>query len=403
MSGPVWRESRGAAKRVALGAVAGLAALGLVAGPAPSCQAQGDAAAQVIPCDCCMSDPASHCVALLGCADDRQCPAGTICTTGFPSYTQDRREFVPAAFRTCADTITGDRWCGAVQNVDGLSALLVSGFDVEELSLTKTTPPSGSTELTWSAPPETVLVTCALFGCPPLILPSPTQTDLEGNPVRAILNFDQCVLYSDQFGFANSTFALGRIPEAPPGPRGDTCAADRAGPGGGKRVLSALAAGCWAYDDAGMIRASRLIDIDPAEVPPDNAFVKTSCAEGSGSPTPEGWSCLVPQKELRRGELRAFGTCHLGQCARRCIGDVDCLRFAALGAGDGGAGGSSGTGSGGSGGAAQGGGGGSGTACDAGAPCTGTPVFRCVRQDVEQYLGVCEKQAPPAQGTGGGP
>jgi uncharacterized membrane protein YgcG len=357
----------------------------------PSCTGTGigtgDAAggAGGAPCDCCLADPVDHCVSVRACHDGRQCPAGTTCTVPPVKV----KLTVPAGFEVCGKTVAPGSWCGAVGGVTSVESLLTNGFGVEDLALNKTKPPDGTVEISWSGlPAETEAVACAIFGCPPIIGPG-SQADLTDNPLPAILNWNQCVLYAASYDPADNAFPLGLIGdghEIGATDAGTACDAAPVPIADEHPPITTLAVGCWAYGTAGIVQASRLLDLRPEELRPDNGFVKASCGDGSEPGALDGWSCVV--QGLPAGDARVFGTCHGNVCLRRCVASWECDPRSF----DNGTGGS--PGSGGSGGKGTGGSASTGTGGGASSKWCCVPPAQG-----HHYLGVCVEQPSGAPGA----
>ncbi|NVB36628.1 hypothetical protein G6O69_02205 [Pseudenhygromyxa sp. WMMC2535] len=191
---------------------------------------------------------------------------------------------------------------------------LIDGFGVPELSSTleEVKLVEGSEgaeivgyELEWTAPEESVLVTCALFTCPPVF-------DVSGSVVD-IANFDRCVSALSYTSETAGTFSPGDSENAYI-PGADAYAALAPGcplPDSGDnpregQAVTALLVGCWAYDEWSLIRASKLYYVGSEFVIDTNESlargVDGDCLDDDVG---EGRSCVL---EIRDG-LVAFGVC----------------------------------------------------------------------------------------------
>ncbi|WP_129576868.1 MULTISPECIES: hypothetical protein [Sorangium] len=196
---------------------------------------------------------------------------------------------------------------------------LIHGYAVPEFALShvEDTRPAA---FSWRAPEGARVVACALFGCAPEVVPS--GEGVSGAPLGAIANWEQCALSDvsifdspDQIFVARaqpSRLARSRESCAPPAGRENGLEATRS------QQLTLLGVGCWAYDDVGIIGATRI-----APVPPEHAsdYPDLISACSGGDPRlSDGSSCYLP------GPGRSsFGVCHGGECVARCVTARDCF------------------------------------------------------------------------------
>jgi hypothetical protein len=261
---------------------------------------------------CCVQDPNAHCVTTQGCADSSDCPSGLVC-----AYHPEGHVKVPLLDMCKASG--GVNQCVLPTAAAGFQNRLIDGFPgAQELTLTPDTSQQ-YTQFTWTAPPDTVVVTCALFGC----LPEIPGADAGAARAGTIVNYDQCVLAQHTFGSASNVFWLGDpsyVYDPPPAgaqacSRGDAATAISL-----PQQITALVVGCWVYDDVQIIAASPLYPITPGEsyaYKAFNAFMQEP-DECPGMGMLVGHSCLS-------GDAGAFGTCDCsGRCRPRCLADHDC-------------------------------------------------------------------------------
>jgi hypothetical protein len=186
--------------------------------------------------------------------------------------------------------------------------LLIAGFDTASFDIQGAA--SGlHVVFSWTPPPGAVAVSCALFICAPEFGPAAGAT--------SIINFSECAIAQTTRPASDPKFDLGDV-DAGVGSTSSACATAtlaRAQP-----VVSTLRVGCWAYDPTGVVGASPLKPIAPAEAVASGPLIDEKCAG-------DGDNCVVSPG--------VFGTCHGGQCRSRCLTDSDCV--AAGGDGDGGA------------------------------------------------------------------
>ena len=239
-------------------------------------------------------DPKRHCV-----SGDRHCETSSQCASGLTCMEIDPQT-------PCFTELDGDCQCrplgfGRLATGSGRLALQ-RGFAVGGMPSAVDTTESPP-RLTWQAPAGARYVACALFSCPPAFVKfdcSPTDE----NELFRIDNFEQCVLLHGAFPATQPGFLLGHESAYPGTSR---CAASELGP----RVVTELAAGCWAYDTTSIVAATELHPIRGsllAGLPglPQDA----TCAT-------DGDACYDPAADL-------FGVCLGGACRPRCRSPVDC-------------------------------------------------------------------------------
>jgi hypothetical protein len=236
----------------------------------------------------------------LDCASgDQYCKSGGQCASGLTCM-----EIAPQT--PCFTELDGYCQCrplgfGRLATGSGRLALQ-HGFAVGGMASavdTTASPP----RLTWQAPAGARYVACALFSCPPSFLKfgcSPTNE----NELFRIDNFEQCVLLHDAFPATQPGFILGHESAYPGRSR---CAASDLGP----RVVTELAAGCWAYDTTSVVAATELHPIRGSLL--------------AGIPgLPDDGPCLTDGAACHDAAADVFGVCLGGTCRPRCQRAVDC-------------------------------------------------------------------------------
>lgn len=183
---------------------------------------------------------------------------------------------------------------------------LQRGFSVAGMSSTVETaevPP----RITWRAPAGARLVACALFSC----APSFSFKDCSPTDEVALFeidNFEPCVLLFGAFPATQPGFLLGHE-HAYEG--ASSCASPEAAPEAGPRVVTELAAGCWAYDTTSIVAATELHPIRGSLL--------------AGLPgLPEGGACTMDGAACYDASADVFGVCLEGACRPRCRSRVDC-------------------------------------------------------------------------------
>ena len=193
---------------------------------------------------------------------------------------------------------------------------LTNGFGVDELSAKYLSNENDDSRvLDWSAPEDTRLVICALFQCPPVVAVP------ERSEVATILNFDRCVVAQASWTEREGVFNPRDLDLAWEPPKVQTTE-DCAESTSARQPVAALLAGCWAYDNWGLIAASDLLSFRPDEV----YDFRDNLARGSGGscePADEGRSCSL--------DTGGFGTCVMGDagtsCRARCLSHADCREY----------------------------------------------------------------------------
>jgi hypothetical protein len=255
--------------------------------------------------------------------------------------------------------------------------------------------------------------------------------ELDGDPLFDISNFDRCAAVHEVFAVAGEErreiqLDLALATRYEPAAAACSHGFDRGAEYDDRLpLITHLLAGCWAYSPTRVMAASRLVSLEPDQVPVIQRHPLVKC----GDPTVEGGTAGLPCRRrwldraygFCRGttcepagahppplvveparcaeaewltcystELDGFGTCYGGRCEVRCrtTGDCDVLDAteADVGGGgsDGGGGGSDGGGGSGGGGGGDAGGGGSALGADRHVCCK-----RRYSERQSTYLGVC--------------
>jgi hypothetical protein len=259
-----------------------IAALGCTEPPAP---------AHVLPCDVplCVADPVPHLVCLDACERHDDCPLGTVC----------------GAVAGHAEPV-----CTPPRGPQASSAALVEGFGVPpmEASLATVELPTtdgrvdATAELSWRAPSSTTVVTCVLLACPPSI---------EGG---VITRYDQCVMARSVSAQPVGSWSLADAEREQPLPGAATCV-DGSAPVAstdGRFPVTELVVGCWAYDDTGIVAATRLRRPAVSQIHDFHDSFDLDC-QGAAA---EGRTCVLGDGTM--------GSCAQGACHRRCLRDADC-------------------------------------------------------------------------------
>jgi hypothetical protein len=185
------------------------------------------------------------------------------------------------------------------------STELVRGFETDEIQLRR----GESAEFEIEAPLSARFVSCALF------IGAPIFRD------QSLVNVGACVARERVFSLdkdrsESSELSLRLDDLEPSSP--EACPLDSAlkAPLSGFRVVESLHLGCWAMDLEGIIGASRLLHIDPSELPEFVAAPRRSCDQ-SEVPT-DGSPCRLPSP---------IGICR----QRRCVAVSSQVQAAALG------------------------------------------------------------------------
>lgn len=241
----------------------------------------------------CVEDPRPHCVRSQ-CKTDADCRGGQVC--------------FDSEIGLCARSISS---CVADTRAFRPS-VLIDGFDARAMDLTVD---EETLRLTWTSPPDTEFVTCALFTCEPVILPRPQKSESDRDPIDGTLKFQQianaqaCVL---ELATADNSRQSLRMAGALTTNLGPTCEAQSTAPS----MVSMLAAACWAYDTYDLVAASELVPIHPKALPSAGLPQEVDCAQ-----EPAGTLCY-------EARTRMFGACSDGVCSPRCTSPRDCERWA---------------------------------------------------------------------------
>jgi hypothetical protein len=260
-----------------------------LAGVALGCGDNGDEPRQA-PCDdpICVADPVPHLVCPDACARDDDCPQGTVCTAP------------PGEGGLCVPP----------RGPHATSTALAEGFGVRQMESTLVTVelPSvdgrveAGAELGWRAPASSVVVTCALLACPPVVQDG------------AIANYDQCVLARIVSEQVVGSFALTDPEREHPLPETETCV-DGSTPvadTSGRFPVTELLVGCWAYDDTRLIAATRLRRPAADQIHDFHDGFDLDCQGQAAA----GRTCVLGDGTM--------GSCASGVCHRRCLRDADC-------------------------------------------------------------------------------
>lgn len=251
---------------------------------------------------CCVADPAPHKVNLFDCADDMDCPSGSVCVAapdsdaGWPISHGPP----PPMLDKCGGD-AGGRRCELPPTRSSARQALTTGFHVKAFEL-RPLPGDGSVDrvaFTWAPPTDASIVHCALFACRPVIR------------TRSIANFDSCVLADELFDSGSGVFDLAN-PDLEFHPRDLTDDEENDCRSTGPRRISELAVGCWAYDTTHIIAATPMLSITGKGIYNYQDAFADAC-----SPEMEGKSCLVSAS----GRL---GACHAGDCRELCVDNSDC-------------------------------------------------------------------------------
>ena len=238
----------------------------------------------------CIADPVPHRVLVDDCDTDADCPLGTICGP-LPGAEPNDPEVCtpPRGAHAASDALT--EGFGVPQMSGGLATVTLPGSDGDAVDV----------ELSWRAPGDARVVTCVLLACPPVIQDG------------TIINYDQCVLAratstqtqgAFSFDDAGSVYEVERAD----GCQGEMPTVDTRG----QYPVTELLAGCWAYGNANLIAATRLLRPTPDQVFDFFDNFDLDC-RGNGA---DGRTCVLPDGTM--------GACSAEQCLRRCLRDEDC-------------------------------------------------------------------------------
>lgn len=184
---------------------------------------------------------------------------------------------------------------------------LTEGFAVPEFPSASWTSLTG---LDWRAPTSARTVACAAFICPPVIR--------ERDGYATIVNYDRCVAADYEASGTEGTFDP-RDPKLTHVPSN----ADLLQLAPGCVVVDSeetipnimgIWVGCWAYDDANLIAATRLTELRINSDITTSGWVTSEigvCADDE-----EGYNCSLP--------AGLVGTCMTNVCRERCLSDQLC-------------------------------------------------------------------------------
>jgi hypothetical protein len=188
---------------------------------------------------------------------------------------------------------------------------LTKGFGVKSFRLQRLTGDESSSGLafTWEPPVDTSIVHCALFACRPTV----RQHTRDGEQVREIVNYDNCVIARELFEPGSGVFdltnpALQYTPKTTPAPG---CVS------GGPRRVSELAVACWAYDTTSLIAATPMEAIDGKGMYNYHDLFVDDCGADHDGPVTNR-ACIVE-------ESGRIGSCFAGACHELCVDNADCL------------------------------------------------------------------------------
>ncbi len=244
------------------------------------------------PCDCLYEGFVSHCLLTEGCADDADCPTGAFCA------------------HPGGDMGSACRARSFSELVESNS--LAANFNVPTFDLT----PVASTTAAvfhWMAPDNSRRVICAYFNCPP-VFRAEQSSSIFDLVIDQIANFDECVLYSQQFDISEGIFDVGAsLPHIYGTKMSLSCPAHT------YQKFTTSMVGCWAYDETKVIAASTLQPVAASEVD-HRGPLDVNCENDQST----GLSCLLAPSSS------VFGVCAAGpgesapSCHARCVIDDDC-------------------------------------------------------------------------------
>jgi hypothetical protein len=241
------------------------------------------------------------------CATSDDCPLGTACLKCPGDGTCDevaaeRPDCPPQTFEE-GDTVCLLPASGSIGLVDGFEVtefLLKRKLSESALAGGEPTEEDLSAVFEFQAPGASRFVHCALFACPPEVVPT-------GDDEYVIANFDRCVLANAIFGGPAGFFDLTRADYGYPQQEDGQMCAERP-------VVTSLQVGCWAYAKTKVIGASLLLPISPE----DEIFDYTA---GLRVIEPGSQECAM--EPCRSAELTIGGSCR-SACEPRCVSGRDC-------------------------------------------------------------------------------
>jgi hypothetical protein len=226
------------------------------------------------------------------------CSAGLACTTA-------SSRAVCEAADAASSPVSVPEVDGSACRYDPSSPLasdaLIAGFQVAEFDATYSA--AQPEELQFVPPDGARLVVCALFACTPVIQ-SDAETSASGGK-GSIMNFDACVLSSEEIPSTRRTFDIDDASLAAPckNGAGAACAS----------TFDLLQAGCWAYDASHIVGATRLFPVDPR-----SSFLWNDQIANCFASSDQGSACAPLKQTLR------VGTCDRGACMPHCQTAQDC-------------------------------------------------------------------------------
>jgi len=238
------------------------------------------------------------------CVTSDDCPLGTACLKCPGDGTCDKAtEGSGCPLEGFED---GDTVC-LLSSVGSIG--LVDGFEVSEFSLKRavTDPVALGSEpreadkdavYEFAAPGDARFVHCALFACPPEIVPV-------GEDEYVIANFDRCVLAHEVFSASAGFFDLTRPDYGyPQDEDGKICPS--------RPVATSLQVGCWAYGLTSVMGATLLLPVAAEDVIYDYTA-------GFDGPVPDECHMTPCHSDM----LSIGGACGEA-CVPRCVSGADC-------------------------------------------------------------------------------
>lgn len=271
-------------------------------------------------CPCKMLDYAllkeDHCVRLLGCRSDSECPAGTVCLG-------EEKDALEGEYSACVplqDESAPKTRCQLAK--DRNEAALINGFRVNEFLLERI---EGSDGFRFFPPAEAWYAACALFSCTPDVRPA--GCDFANQAIGRIVNYDRCSLsgppqvssLKESLSGEDTPFVFTAKIEADKDKGGGAkCATANRIQQLAARTLTDISVGCWAYDDVGLVGATRLVPLDVDQLKSISESVLEICPAGDKDTIAS--TCILPEAE----GVSPLGSCYYGECRSRCITASDC-------------------------------------------------------------------------------
>ncbi len=310
----------------------GLAALGVLSLCVKACDKQVCLSSLYEPADCAVADECpckihddtqltgDHCVRLVGCRSDAECPAGTVCLG-------EEKDALEGEYSACVplkDKSIPNTRCQIAK--DRNEAALINGFGANEFLLERI---EGSNGFRFIPPAEAWYVACALFLCAPDV--RPWGCDFTNQSVGRIVNYNRCSL-SGQPQISSLKASLGgedtpfvftaKVEGDTLKERGAECAAANRIQELAARTLTDISVGCWAYDDVGLVGATRLVPLDGDQLKKISGSVLETCPAGDKDIIAE--TCILPEANGGPAGVPPLGSCYYGECRPRCVTARDC-------------------------------------------------------------------------------